>query len=493
MERAKVFFSEMSRSTFWSSFAWKVLALAFVFLNLWTFFDAEALPPGPYFHLFSIFISSLVCAKLSYLLNLPPLFGSLIGGFAYSNLTEMDVNRRHTSTIRSFALMVILLRAGLSLDLNVLKRLSAIVGLLAFTPCLVEAAAVAVFTSFFFNSLPPSWALLTGFTLAAVSPAVVVPQMLQLQSKKLGVRKGIPTLITAASSIDDVLAISGFSVCLSFAFSHSKSGSPSNDTWKLIMSLLKAPSEAAVGIIYGLLGGALLWYIPEMCSKPKSTENSSETSSKYNFHRLVLLLLFGSFSIFGSQKLDIGGAGPLAVMMLSFVAAIRWRPAGFDVSCESSLKTLWSILYHYLFCLIGGEIRIKNLQTSVLLYATLVILFSLIFRLAAAFLLTYGSSFSAKERLFIAIAWLPKATVQAALGPVALDMATDKEDIERGHLVLTFSVIAILMTAPIGAVLIDLSSRILLSTDEVEVETAADDDDEAGHRLNGISSDDSPS
>ena len=76
----------MSRSTFWSSFAWKVLALTFVFLNLWTFFDAEALPPGPYFHLFSIFISSLVCAKLSYLLNLPPLFGSLIGGICFPQI-----------------------------------------------------------------------------------------------------------------------------------------------------------------------------------------------------------------------------------------------------------------------------------------------------------------------------------------------------------------------------------------------------------------------
>lgn len=387
--------------------------------------------------------------------------------------------------------MIILLRAGISLDPLAIKKLSFVCFRLAFGPCLVEAAVVAILSHFFFG-LNISWGLLLGFTLAAVSPAVVVPGMIKCQEKKLGVQKGIPTLIIASASIDDVLAITGFSVSMGFAFSRTETESLSNDTWKVVMSVLKGPIEATLGIIYGLLFGALLWYVPELCFKPKPKSSETltcEISSKYDLHRLVLLLLVAVFALFGSQKFEFGGAGPLAILVISFFASIRWRKAGFDTFSKDGLKIMWSIFQHFLFCLIGADVRVKSMQSSVLLYGILVLLISLTFRFVAAYLLTYGNGLTTGERIFTAIAWLPKATVQAAISPVALDHAIafngTVEEVDKGRLVLTIAVLSILLTAPLGAVAIDLSSRILLTTDVKS--NVENDDDGVDQHLNSAS------
>ena len=261
-----------------------------------------------------------------------------------------------------------------------------------------------------------------------------------------------------------MLAITGFSVCLSFAFSNPNEDTKS--TWNLVFSILKGPIEAALGVIYGIFVGILLWYIPERCySTPKA---DYQATSKYNLHRFVILLFAGVFALFGSQQFDLGGSGPLAILVLSFVACLRWRPMGYDIFNENGLQMLWTIIQHFLFCLIGADVRIKNMQSEVLVFGIVSLLVGIILRLIAAFLVTYGIGLTFRERLFTSIAWLPKATVQAAIGPVALDNAVTAEDIEKGRLVLTIAVLSILITAPLGAIAIDVCSRFMLTSDAVQ-------------------------
>lgn len=386
-------------------------------------------------------------------------------GFAYGNVFDINLDKHVEALLRSFALMVILLLAGLHLDPAAIRKLSLVVFRLAFGPSIVETATLAL-TGYLFFDLPLAWCLLLGFVIPAASPAVTVPGMIRLQEKRLGTQKGIPTLIMAAGSVDDVLAITGFSVCLGFAF-------PGTESASLAWTILKGPLEAVVGVAFGLLAGVFLWYFPEQCVSEKVSTDGAATSSssKFHLHRFVLLLLLATFALFGSQHFAFDGAGPLAIIVLSFVAALRWRPSGFSTFNEDGLKVLWNVLEHFLFCLIGSDVRIKQLQGSVLLYGLLMLLLCIILRTITACLVIYGNNLSVKEKLYTAIAWLPKATVQAAIGSVALDYALvngSEEDIARGRLVLTIAVLSILLTAPFGAVAIDVCSKFLLTYDKTE-------------------------
>lgn len=352
--------------------------------------------------------------------------------------------------------MVILLRAGISLDPNIIRKLSFVCFRLSLIPCAIEAAVIAVAAFFAFHL---SWSLsaMLGFVVASVSPAVVVPSMIDLQERQIGVVKGIPTLVTAAASVENVIALTAFSVSFSLAFASQSS---------LLWTMLKGPAEATVGVLLGLAVGLLLWFIPEQCHPyPKSI------TGDYNLHRFIILLLTSTFALFGSKKLDFASSGPLAILVLSFVASLRWRPFGYTAFSENSLKKMWLVLENYLFCLIAADVQVKTLQTDVLLFGVPILLLALICRVIAAFAVTYGVCLSYKERLFTAITWVPKASVQAAIGSAALEIARTEEEAKTGRLVLTMAVLSILLTAPLGALAINLTARPFLSkaaTDDVD-------------------------
>lgn len=356
--------------------------------------------------------------------------------------------------------MIILFRAGLGLDPGAIKKLSFVCFRLAFVPCLVESGTMALCAHLLFG-LPLSWALMLGFVISAVSPAVVVPCLLRLQQLKYGIAKGVPTLVIAASSIDDVLAITGFSVCLSMAFTNVNQQNGS-EAWNLAKSILKGPFEAVVGIAFGSFAGWLLWYLPEKCKQ----EDQNQATSRYDLHRFVFLFLAGVLALFGSQSLNLSGSGPLAVLVLAFVASLKWRQVGFDTYNEDCLSVLWEIFQHPLFCLIGTDVRIKNMQPEMILYGLVCLLVSVAVRTVVAYLVSYGAGYTRKEKLFIAIAWLPKATVQAAIGPVALDLATNESETANGRLILTIAVLSIMVTAPIGAIAVDYFGKVLLDKNE---------------------------
>lgn len=344
--------------------------------------------------------------------------------------------------------MVILLRAGISLDATSIQKFVAVLCRLSLLPSLLEAAVIAVASFFAFN-LSWSLSLMLGFVVASVSPAIVVPTMIDLTDRQIGVAKGIPTLITASSGVDNSFALSAFYVCFSLAFSSQSS---------LVWTILKPPAELIAGVLIGLVVGLITWFVPEQCHPYPKT-----ITGKYNLHRFIILLLCSTFFLFGAKKLNFTSSGPIGILVLSFVASLRWKAFGYAAFCEDGLKKMWDgVLNCYLFVLVTAEIRLKTLETSVLLYGVPILLVALIVRVVTAFAVTYGAGFNYRERLFAAIAWIPKASVQAAIGSAALDAAQTESEHQTGILVLTIAVLSILLTGPLGALALDYSARPLL-------------------------------
>ncbi|XP_005112307.1 sodium/hydrogen exchanger 9B2 isoform X2 [Aplysia californica] len=431
--------------------------VAIVFAAAWTtvysMTGKEALPGGNLFAMLILFMACWCGGYLVGLVRLPPLLGMLLVGGVLGNAPHINVARDidpvWSSGCRQIALTIILIRAGLGLDPKALKKLSFVVVRLAFSPCLVETIVDGI-ASHLILGLPWSWGFMLGFVIAAVSPAVVVPSLLSLSERGYGVDKGIPTLVIAAASIDDVLAITGFGVLLGISFS----------SGNIVWTLFKGPIEAIVGVLYGIVGGYIIWYIPQKSSK------------HLILFRSTLLLLLCMMAIFGSKILDWSGAGPLAALSLPFVAALKWRKEyaeGVKNPIEDVVGVLWMIFQPLLFGLIGAEVDISSLDGDTVGLGIAVLAIGLSLRVVVSFLAVFGTDLNLKERFFIPFAWLPKATVQAAVGAVALDTAKAKGDVELealGKQILNLAVLSILLTAPLGAALIAVLGPMLLNKRE---------------------------
>ncbi|XP_037084502.1 sodium/hydrogen exchanger 9B2-like [Pollicipes pollicipes] len=433
----------------------QLLVAVLVTLALWalavSLADKEALPGGQIFGVLCVVVLSLAAGWLVERLRLPPLLGMLIMGIVLANVPGLSgvataVKESTSSLLRNVALMVILTRAGLGLDAGALRRLSLVVVRLAFTPCLSETLTVGI-AAHLLLGMPWIWSFMLGFVLAAVSPAVVVPCLLALQEQGYGVAKGVPTLVMAAASIDDVLAISGFGVLFGICFSQGA----------LTDKLLSGPLEVLLGLSYGVSLGVLLWFLP------------GADNRQLPLLRLVLITCLGLLALFGSQAVGCSGAGALGALTLSFVAGHGWRQRGWtgDTNPVSeAYGILWFVFQPILFGLIGAEIRVDALKADTVGFGLLTLAIGLTVRIIVSFFVVMGGGLTVKERLFVAVAWLPKATVQAAIGPVALDYARlhapTPENIALGEQVVAIAVLVILVTAPIGAAAIMLSAPRLL-------------------------------
>nr|XP_054773886.1 sodium/hydrogen exchanger 9B2-like [Lytechinus pictus] len=417
---------------------------------LFTITGAEALPGGNLFGIYVLVITSIVLGLLvNKILRLPALLGMLAAGFILKNVQAIDIandiSRDWASALRSIALVVILLRAGLGINAKALRRLSFVCLRLSFVPSILEATIVAV-ASHFFLDFPWEWAFMLGFVLAAVSPAVVVPCLLVLQKGGYGSRKGIPTLTIASCSLDNVLCISAFGVAMGISFS---SGS-------LILKIFQGPLEVVIGVCFGVFAGVLLWFIP-----------GKDMKTLTNL-RFVFLFCGGLFAVFGSTAASFPGAGALGCLTLAFMAALGWKDE--KVAVGNLIGAVWWLFEPILFGLIGAEVALEYLdgQTVGLGIATLIL--GLVIRIAATWLSVLGADFNKREKLFMIFTWFPKATVQAALGPLALDEVmkqgivdeTDEANQLRGIQLLTIAVLSILITAPIGAILVTLCGPKLL-------------------------------
>ena len=385
------------------------------------------------FILLSGIIIQLLCKKL----NIPSLIGFILVGILLGPavLNTLDPTLLNISAdIRQIVLIIILTRAGLSLDLKDLKKVGRPAILLSFVPASFEILGVMIFAPLLLGISLMDAAIL-GAVLGAVSPAVVVPRMITLIHEKFGTEKGIPQLILAGSSVDDIYALILFSSFLSL----SQSGEFN------LINLLSLPLSILSGVLIGFLSGYLL----------------SKFFEKIHLKPLiqVLILLSLSFVLVSIEDsfANLPFSGILAVMSL---AIMLYRQIPEQAEKISQLyNTLWIPGEIFLFILVGASVNIQYAFSAGFL-PILVILFALGIRMIGTWLSLIGTDLDSKEKIFTLIAYLPKATVQAAIGGVPLAMG-----LPAGELILTMSVLAILITAPLGAFGIDFSYRKLLTDD----------------------------
>uniref|UniRef100_A0A665V2D5 Cation/H+ exchanger transmembrane domain-containing protein n=1 Tax=Echeneis naucrates TaxID=173247 RepID=A0A665V2D5_ECHNA len=427
-----------------------LITKAVLFGVVWSITEDECLPGGNLFGITILFISALVGGKLVALIRLPklppfpPLLGMLLMGFLLKNIPVVTdnvlINYTWSASLRNIALAVILARAGLGLDPTALRKLKSVCIRVAIGPCIIEACTTAL-VSHFLMKLPWVWGFILGFVLGAVSPAVVVPSMLLLQRDGYGVEQGIPTLLMAAGSFDDILAITGFTTCLGMAFA-------TGSTW---YNLLRGVLEVAGGLLVGILLGFLIQYFPSIDQKHLVMKRS------------FLVLGLSVFAVFGSGVAGFPGSGGLCTLVLAFLAGLGWGTEKARV--EEVVGWAWDVFQPLLFGLIGAEIRISELEGHTVGLGIASLLIALTVRILFTFVCVLCAGFNLREKIFIALAWMPKATVQAAIGSTALDMARAKDDKQLqkyGMDVLAVAVLAILLTAPLGALVIGLSGPRLL-------------------------------
>ncbi|XP_028836079.1 sodium/hydrogen exchanger 9B2 isoform X1 [Denticeps clupeoides] len=417
---------------------------------LWAVTGPECVPGGTVFGLVVLFLTAVCGGKLVALIQLPrlpalpALLGMLLAGLLLRNVPYVSdavyIQQKWSSSMRNIALAIILTRAGLGLNPAALRRLKAVCVRMAVGPCMVEACTVAV-VSHFLLGFPWIWAFMLGFVLAAVSPAVVVPSMLQLQGEGLGVEKGVPTLLMAAGSFDDVLSITCFTTCLGVAFGM-------GSTWG---NLLKGAVEVVGGMLVGAGLGIFIHFFP------------SEDQEGLVFRRSYLLLGFGVFAVFGSHAVGLGGAGGLTTLVLSFIAGLSWKSG--KVAVAGIVGVAWDIFQPLLFGLIGAEITVTTLEPHTVGLGVATLAVGVVIRVLTTFCMVLFAGFNLKEKIFISLAWMPKATVQAAIGSTALDMSRSVGDAQMeawALVVLTVAVLSIIITAPTGAIAIGVSGPHLL-------------------------------
>jgi NhaP-type Na+/H+ or K+/H+ antiporter len=363
--------------------------------------------------------------------TIPPLVGMiLMGGVARNALPDLmeDYNDEWANYIRQVCLSVILLRGGLELDF---EGKGLIVLLLTLLPQSFEASAVA-FTSLGLIGMPLSLCFALGFIIGAVSPAVLVPSCMILQEKGYGVAKGIPTSLMAASSFDDIIAITVFSICSSLAFS--QLGTSGEDPMEAVVL---AVLQIVAGLAFGIFLGICFGYLKRLSNNKKGI--------------LCLLVAFGI--TVGAELVHFYESKYIAVIFFGYFCHRSWE----ENKPDSQLAFAWEFFKPFLFGTVGAAVKLKEIDSGTIGQAILIILIGISFRWVGTYLAGCGGKFTRKERMFMAFAWIPKATVQAAIGGLVLNKAREKPEFAEyepyGVKILTTAVLSIIFTAPLGAIL----------------------------------------
>ena len=388
------------------------------------------------FSLTLIFLSGIVLGSIFNRLKLPQLLGMLLTGIILGPylLNLLDPKILSISTdLRQIALIIILTRAGLNLDINDLKKVGRPAVLMCFVPATFEILGMIIFAPKFLGLGLLDSAIL-GTVIAAVSPAVVVPKMLKLMEDGYGTEEGIPQLIMAGASVDDVFVIVLFTSFIGLA---------SNGTFSAL-NLIKIPTSIFFGISVGFLCAILLIYF----FKKVHIRDSMKVIIILN---ISFLLVTFEHSLTGI----IGFSGLLAIMSMG--TCIQEKNSILAKRLSSKYSKLWIAAEVMLFVLVGATVNIKY-ALGASIPAILLIMTVIVFRMVGVFLCLLGTSLSYKERLFCMIAYCPKATVQAAIGSIPLSMG-----LSSGNIILTVAVLSILITAPLGAFAIDFSYKKLLN------------------------------
>lgn len=376
-----------------------------------------------------------ICKKI----HLPSLTGMIFTGIIlgpyFLNMIDSSL-LNISSELRKIALIIILTRAGLSLDLNDLKRVGRPAILMCFVPACFEIMGMIILAPKLLG-ISILDAAIMGTVVGAVSPAVIVPKMLKLMEEGYGVRHSIPQLILAGASVDDVFVIVMFTAFTGLAQGNDVS----------IRSFVNIPVSILLGIVTGAFIGILLAYY----FKKVHIRDTSKVV-------IILCLSFILVTFEDRFSTILPFASLIAVMAIGIALQKKREVVAKRLSVK--FNKLWVVAEIVLFVLVGATVDIKYAVSAGAL-SVILILGVLMFRMLGVFLCLLKTKLTMRERMFCMIAYTPKATVQAALGGVPLAMG-----LSCGNIVLTIAVVAILITAPLGAFCIDFAYKKLLINEE---------------------------
>nr|WP_330388614.1 cation:proton antiporter [Clostridioides difficile] len=384
-----------------------------------------------------IFLLGMASGGIFKKIKLPSLLGMLLTGIILGpyvlNLIDnsiLDIS----SDLRKIALIIILTRAGLSLDINDLKKVGRPAVLMCFIPATFEIIGMIVLAPKLLG-VSILEAAVMGAVVGAVSPAIIVPKMLKLMEEGYGIEKSIPQMLLAGTSIDDIFVIVMFTVFTGLAQGNSISA----------ISFLQIP----VSIILGVIAGAVIGLCLAVFFKNVHMRDSAKGV-------LLLSISFLMISLETTLEGIVPFSGLLAVMSIGIFLQIKYRVVARRLSIKYS--KLWVGAEILLFVLVGATVDISYAFKAGI--GAIILIFGvLLFRMVGVFFCLIKTNLTIKERLFCMIGYIPKATVQAAIGGVPLAMG-----MVSGQLILTLAVLAILITAPLGAFGIDVTYKKLLTS-----------------------------
>ncbi len=394
-----------------------------------------------------VFLLGIAAEELCKRIHIPYIIGLLgvgiILGPSCLNLLDSSI-LLVSGQIRQVALIIILIKAGLALNIKDLKKVGRPAILMSFVPASIEIIAYTFVAPLFFGISHLEGAIM-GSVLAAVSPAVVVPRMVTLIESQYGTKKGIPQMILAGASLDDVFVIVLFSTFCTM-------GTGGDIDLKAFADI---PLSVILGIIAGCFAGLCLsLYFNYMNRKHKSVRNSLKVI--YILGAAFLLMTMESWIKYVTNGF-VHVSGLIAVISMACVVRIKIPRESTIYDLSAKFGKIWYAFELMLFVLVGAAVDIRyafNAGWSVVI----VIFIALAIRAVGVIIAVSGTHLNLGEKMFCVFSYMPKATVQAAIGSVPLAMGLD-----CGNIVLTVAVAAIIMTAPLGAVLMDSSYKKLLT------------------------------
>ncbi|MGB4588597.1 MAG: cation:proton antiporter [Clostridiaceae bacterium] len=391
--------------------------------------------------LLSLALILIIGFSLSGILNrfkIPGLIGIIFTGILLGpyvlNLISPEILAISTD-LREIALIVILLRAGLSLDIKDLKKVGRPALLLSFVPATFEILAVTLLAPMLLH-ITTLEAAIMGAVLGAVSPAVVVPRMLHLMESGYGKKKKIPQMIMAGASVDDIYVIVLFTAFLKMYGGEGFKAS----------SILSVPVSVVSGLVLGAVSGIIIVWVFKHLHMRDTVKVLIILSTSFLFMTVEDLL---------SKVIPISGL--LAVIALGAVILKQYEPLAKRL--VGKFSKIWVGFEILLFVLVGAAVDVRALSGAGF-NLVLLILLALVIRVVGVYVSLLNSNLSNKEKLFTSIAYLPKATVQAAIGSIPLSYG-----VSAGNTILTVAVLAIIITAPLGAIGIDATHTKLLTKD----------------------------
>lgn len=381
-------------------------------------------------------------------LGLPGLLGMIAtglllgpGGFDLISVELLNLLKE----FKTAALIVILLRAGLGINKQTLNKIGGPAIRMSFIPGILEGLSV-LFISVYLLDFSVIEGGMLGFIIAAVSPAVVVPQMIELKEGNFGKKKEVPTLVLAGASLDDVFAITIFGVFTGIA---------SGQSINYFKLALQVPGGIILGALIGIsIGYALIWFFKRFRIR--------DTKKVIIF--MIASLLFYQTCELTSVKDIVPIASLLGIMAIGYIILEKYDLLAKRMAAK--FAKVWVLAEILLFVYIGTEVKILEIETSLIGIALFILFIGLSARSLGVWLSLKGSQLNTKEKLFCIIAYWPKATVQAAISAVPITLILDgkisNSSAETGYTILTIAVLSIIVTAPLGAIGIKIGGKKLL-------------------------------